>query len=227
MLLPVVGGIALLRVRPARPIGRYLEAAAHQHRIQYRGWWCWRRPVSLPYLVISRGCSPPPEPTRCGGGDTWGAAWQLSAARDPAVAAPQAWCPDQYWRLPACSESLARFLTLPVPRKGVTRTLPLEIYLQWVTDPDAAVALSPLPVVVAALVVLGAGCSYVDRPIPGSRSRASCAARGCRRPALDVESVSAGEVFAVLGPAGCPPPCMLSRGCRPGRGAWYTFVTGC
>jgi molybdate transport system permease protein len=39
----------------------------------------------------------------------------------------------------------------------VTRTLPLEIYLQRVTDANAAVALSILLVVVAALVVLGLG----------------------------------------------------------------------
>jgi molybdate transport system permease protein len=39
----------------------------------------------------------------------------------------------------------------------VTRTLPLEIYLQRVTDANAAVALSILLVAVAALVVLGLG----------------------------------------------------------------------
>jgi molybdate transport system permease protein len=39
----------------------------------------------------------------------------------------------------------------------VTRTLPLEIYLQRVTDANAAIALSILLVAVAALVVLGLG----------------------------------------------------------------------
>jgi molybdate transport system permease protein len=39
----------------------------------------------------------------------------------------------------------------------VTRTLPLEIYLQRVSDPDAAVALSLLLVAVSAVVVLGLG----------------------------------------------------------------------
>jgi molybdate transport system permease protein len=38
--------------------------------------------------------------------------------------------------------------------QGVTRTLPLEIYLQRETDPQAAVALSLLLVVVAALVMV-------------------------------------------------------------------------
>ncbi len=37
--------------------------------------------------------------------------------------------------------------------EGVTRTLPLEIYLQRETDPDAAVALSLVLVVVAVLVI--------------------------------------------------------------------------
>ncbi|MGI8522510.1 MAG: ABC transporter permease [Nocardioides sp.] len=37
--------------------------------------------------------------------------------------------------------------------QGVTRTLPLEIYLQRETDPDAAVALALVLVVVAALVI--------------------------------------------------------------------------
>jgi molybdate transport system permease protein len=37
--------------------------------------------------------------------------------------------------------------------QGVTRTLPLEIYLQRETDPDAAVALSLVLVVVAVIVV--------------------------------------------------------------------------
>jgi molybdate transport system permease protein len=37
--------------------------------------------------------------------------------------------------------------------QGTTRTLPLEIYLQREVDPDAAIALSLLLVVVAALVI--------------------------------------------------------------------------
>ena len=48
-------------------------------------------------------------------------------------------------------------LTFAGSRQGVTRTLPLEIYLQRESDPDAAVALSVLLVVVAAVVVIGLG----------------------------------------------------------------------
>ena len=40
--------------------------------------------------------------------------------------------------------------------QGVTRTLPLEIYLQRVTDPDAAIGLSLVLVAVAVLVTVGA-----------------------------------------------------------------------
>ena len=44
-------------------------------------------------------------------------------------------------------------LTFAGSLQGVTRTLPLEIYLQRETDPDAAVALSLVLVLVAVLVV--------------------------------------------------------------------------
>ena len=60
----------------------------------------------------------------------------------------------------AFARSLGEFgatLTFAGSREGVTRTLPLEIYLQRETDADAAVALSMLLVAVAAVVVLGLG----------------------------------------------------------------------
>ena len=47
-------------------------------------------------------------------------------------------------------------LTFAGSLEGVTRTLPLEIYLQRESDPDAAIALSLVLVVVAAVVVLAA-----------------------------------------------------------------------
>ena len=47
--------------------------------------------------------------------------------------------------------------------QGVTRTLPLEIYLQRETDPQAAVALSLL-LVLAALLVIGLAGSRRGRP---------------------------------------------------------------
>jgi molybdate transport system permease protein len=60
----------------------------------------------------------------------------------------------------AFARSLGEFgatLTFAGSREGVTRTLPLEIYLQRESDADAAVALSVLLVVVAAVVVVGLG----------------------------------------------------------------------
>lgn len=53
-------------------------------------------------------------------------------------------------------------LTFAGSRQGVTRTLPLEIYLQRESDPDAAVALSILLVGVAAVVVLALGARRVS-----------------------------------------------------------------
>lgn len=57
----------------------------------------------------------------------------------------------------AFARSLGEFgatLTFAGSLQGVTRTLPLEIYLQRETDADAAVALSLLLIVVAAVVVI-------------------------------------------------------------------------
>lgn len=54
-------------------------------------------------------------------------------------------------------------LTFAGSLQGVTRTLPLEIYLQRETDPDAAVALSLVLVVVAVLVVGVAGAQGTIR----------------------------------------------------------------
>jgi molybdate transport system permease protein len=45
-------------------------------------------------------------------------------------------------------------LTFAGSLEGVTRTLPLEIYLQRETDPDAAVALALVLVVVAVVVMI-------------------------------------------------------------------------
>jgi molybdate transport system permease protein len=52
-------------------------------------------------------------------------------------------------------------LTFAGSREGVTRTLPLEIYLQREGDPEAAVALSVLLIAVAAVVVVGLGARRI------------------------------------------------------------------
>ena len=52
-----------------------------------------------------------------------------------------------------CLGEFGATITFAGSLQGVTRTLPLEIYLQRETDPDAAVALSLVLVAVAVLVI--------------------------------------------------------------------------
>ena len=53
-----------------------------------------------------------------------------------------------------CLGEFGATLTFAGSLQGVTRTLPLEIYLQRETDPDAAIALSLILIVLAAILVL-------------------------------------------------------------------------
>lgn len=53
-----------------------------------------------------------------------------------------------------CLGEFGATLTFAGSLQGVTRTLPLEIYLQRETDPDAAIALSLLLILLAAVLVL-------------------------------------------------------------------------
>jgi molybdate transport system permease protein len=60
----------------------------------------------------------------------------------------------------AFARSLGEFgatITFAGSKEGVTRTLPLEVYLQRESDPDAAIALALVLVVVAVLVIGLAG----------------------------------------------------------------------
>ena len=82
--------------------------------------------------------------------------------------------------------------------QGVTRTLPLEIYLQRETDPEAAVALSLVLVVVATTVI-----ALTRRQEVGRRERAPEARRLSAERGIDLSlSVDAGRTLAVLGPNG-------------------------
>ncbi|MBU9765262.1 molybdate ABC transporter permease subunit [Mycobacterium sp. TNTM28] len=159
VLPPVVGGIALLYAFGRLGlVGRYLEAAGVQIAFSTAAVVLAQTFVSLPFLVISLE----------GAARTAGADFELVAAT--LGASPGA----VWWRvtLPllgpgllsgavlAFARSLGEFgatLTFAGSRQGVTRTLPLEIYLQRESDADAAVALSVLLVVVAAVVVVGLG----------------------------------------------------------------------
>jgi molybdate transport system permease protein len=159
VLPPVVGGIALLYAFGRLGlVGEYLEAAGIRIAFTTTAVVLAQTFVSLPFLVIAIE----------GAARTAGADYEVVAAtlgaRPTAI----------WWRvsLPllapglvsgavlAFARSLGEFgatLTFAGSRQGVTRTLPLEIYLQRETDAGAAVALSLLLVVVAAGVVLGLG----------------------------------------------------------------------
>jgi molybdate transport system permease protein len=159
VLPPVVGGIALLYTFGRLGLlGQYLDAAGIRIAFSTAAVVLAQTFVSLPFLVISLE----------------GAA--RTAGRDYEVVAASLGAPPTtvWWRvtLPllmpglvsgavlAFARSLGEFgatLTFAGSREGVTRTLPLEIYLQRESDADAAVALSILLVVVAAVVVLGLG----------------------------------------------------------------------
>lgn len=159
VLPPVVGGIALLYAFGRLGLlGEYLDAAGIRIAFTTTAVVLAQTFVSLPFLVIAlEGAA------RTAGSDFEVVAATLGA-RPTAV----------WWRvtLPllapglasgavlAFARALGEFgatLTFAGSREGVTRTLPLEIYLQREVDADAAVALSVLLVAVAAVVVVGLG----------------------------------------------------------------------
>uniref|UniRef100_A0A8H2JI70 Molybdenum transport system permease n=1 Tax=Mycolicibacterium mucogenicum DSM 44124 TaxID=1226753 RepID=A0A8H2JI70_MYCMU len=165
VLPPVVGGIALLYAFGRLGlIGKYLDAAGVHIAFSTTAVVLAQTFVSLPFLVIALE----------------GAA-RTAGSQYEAVAATLGARPTTVWRrvtLPmlapglvsgsvlAFARSLGEFgatLTFAGSREGVTRTLPLEIYLQREADADAAVALSLVLVVVAAVVVLVTGGARFGR----------------------------------------------------------------
>src|SRR5699024_5159219 len=70
-----------------------------------------------------------------------------------------------------CLGEFGATLTFAGSLQGVTRTLPLEIYLQRETDPDAAIALSLILILIAALIVITSLCGR--RSTFGSTHRAA------------------------------------------------------
>jgi molybdate transport system permease protein len=163
VLPPVVGGIALLYAFGRLGlIGEYLDAAGIRIAFTTTAVVLAQTFVSLPFLVIALE----------GAARTAGSDYEVVAAT-LGVRPTTVW-----WRvsLPllapglvsgavlAFARSLGEFgatLTFAGSREGVTRTLPLEIYLQRESDADAAVALSLLLVGVAAVVVVGLGSRRV------------------------------------------------------------------
>ena len=159
VLPPVVGGIALLYTFGRLClIGQYLDAAGIRIAFTTTAVVLAQTFVSLPFLVIALE----------GAARTAGRDFETVAATLGARPTTVWWRVTLPLLLPglvsgavlAFARSLGEFgatLTFAGSREGVTRTLPLEIYLQRESDADAAVALSILLVAVAALVVLGLG----------------------------------------------------------------------
>ncbi|MGI9210832.1 MAG: ABC transporter permease [Rhodococcus sp. (in: high G+C Gram-positive bacteria)] len=158
VLPPVVGGIALLYTFGRRGlIGEHLEAFGIRIAFSTTAVVLAQTFVALPFLVMSLE-----------------GALRTAGRRYEAVASTLGARPTTVFRrvtlplvLPglvsgailAFARALGEFgatLTFAGSLQGVTRTLPLEIYLQRETDPDAAVALSLLLVLVAVLIVVAA-----------------------------------------------------------------------
>jgi len=156
VLPPVVGGIALLYTFGRRGLlGHSLDVLGIQVAFSTAAVIMAQTFVALPFLVVSLE-----------------GALRTSGERYEAVAATLGARPTTVFRrvtLPLVLPGLAAGAVLSFARslgefgatitfagslQGVTRTLPLEIYLQREVDPDAAVALS-LVLVVVAVVVIG------------------------------------------------------------------------
>src|SRR4051794_25279446 len=155
VLPPVVGGIALLYTFGRQGLlGSTLHVLGLQIAFSTTAVVLAQTFVALPFLVLSL------EGTLRTTGQRYEAVAATLGARPTTV----------LWRvtlplvLPGLlsgavlsfARALGEFgatLTFAGSLQGVTRTLPLEIYLQRETDPDAAVALSLLLVVVAVVIV--------------------------------------------------------------------------
>jgi len=159
VLPPVVGGIALLYTFGRQGLlGRGLEVAGIQIAFSTTAVVLAQTFVALPFLVVSL------EGALRAGGQRYEAVAATLGAR-PGTVLRRVTLPLVLPGLASgavlsFARSLGEFgatLTFAGSLQGITRTLPLEIYLQRETDADAAVALSLLLVAVAVIVV---GVSY-------------------------------------------------------------------
>jgi molybdate transport system permease protein len=155
VLPPVVGGIALLYTFGRRGLlGETLEVAGIQIAFSTTAVVLAQTFVALPFLVISLE----------GAVRTAGTRYDVVAATLGArpttvlfrVTLPLVWpglLSGTVLSFARCLGEFGATITFAGSLEGVTRTLPLEIYLQRETDPDAAVALSLVLVAVAVLVI--------------------------------------------------------------------------
>lgn len=159
VLPPVVAGIALLAAFGRRGLlGHALEVAGVQVAFSTLAVVLAQTFVALPFLVTSLE----------GALRTAGRRYEVVAASLGAgptrvllrVTLPLVLPGLVSGAVLAFARALGEFgatITFAGSLQGVTRTLPLEIYLQREVDPDAAIALSVLLMGVAVLVVIAAG----------------------------------------------------------------------
>ncbi|TQC50303.1 molybdate ABC transporter permease subunit [Rhodococcus sp. WS4] len=157
VLPPVVGGIALLYTFGRRGlIGQHLEVAGIHIAFTTTAVVLAQTFVALPFLVVSLEGS-----LRTAGNRYEHAAATLGASPTTVfrrVTLPLVLPGLVSGAVLSFARALGEFgatLTFAGSLQGVTRTLPLEIYLQRETDADAAVALSLVLVVVAVVIVVG------------------------------------------------------------------------
>ena len=159
VLPPVVGGIALLAAFGRRGLlGPALESAGIQIAFTTTAVVLAQTFVAMPFLVLSvegamrtMGDRPAAIAASLGAGPTTVLRRVTLPALAPAIVAGA---------VLAFARALGEFgatLAFAGSLEGVTRTLPLEIYLQRESDPASAVALSMLLVVVAVVVMAGTG----------------------------------------------------------------------
>lgn len=188
VLPPVVGGIALLYTFGRQGLlGRSLEVLGIQIAFSTAAVVIAQTFVALPFLVVSLE----------GTLRTTGSRYEAVAATlgaNPATVLRRVTLPLVLPGLASgavlsFARSLGEFgatLTFAGSLQGVTRTLPLEIYLQRETDADSAVALSLVLVAVAVTVVSvshrgprrPAAPPFASGPVPGERTTAGPAAGG-------------------------------------------------
>lgn len=155
VLPPVVGGIALLYTFGRHGLlGRSMELAGIQIAFSTTAVILAQTFVALPFLVVSLD----------GALRTVGTKYEAVAATlgaRPTMVLRRVTIPlvlpglasGAVLSFARCLGEFGATLTFAGSLQGVTRTLPLEIYLQRETDADAAVALSLVLVVVAVAVV--------------------------------------------------------------------------
>nr|WP_245195139.1 ABC transporter permease [Kocuria subflava] len=155
VLPPVVGGIALLSVYGrAGLLGQHLEVLGISIAFSTTAVVIAQTFVSLPFLVVGLEGALRSVGTRYEGlAATLGAGPGTVLRR---ITLPLVLPGLGSGAVLAFARSLGEFgatLTFAGSLQGVTRTLPLEIYLQREVDPDAAVALALVLVMVAVVVV--------------------------------------------------------------------------